>query len=992
MSSSLNVSHPQLSWSDFRLLAESLVDHAVFVLGREGQVVIWNGAAEKLCGYRESEIVGAQYSTFFVPEDVAAGKPERAIKCATSFGQIAEEGWRLRGNGTRFWASEVLTALRNANGELIGFGSVLRDLTTSRRAEDELRRSEEHFRLLIENVGDYAIYMLDAQGRITTWNLGAQRLKGYSAAEVIGRDFSLFFPEEDVAEGKPARELSLARTQGRFEDEGWRVRKGGERFWANAILTAVFDARSELVGFVKITRDLTLRREREEAERRLFREQLARELAEAAERKLRESEERYRALSRRLEIVLEGVADGISVQDRSGAIVFANSAAAHACGFDTPEQLIAAESSVMVSNFELVDRAGNPMSFADLPGRRVLAGEQSCTAVFRVIERRTLRTWWTQVRASAVLGADGKPELAVNIWHDVTTEYQHERQAKYLADATSALGGSLDCDIMLAAFTRVFVPGLADYCSIYLLEHNQLRRVASAPLDAATSHAVERYRQRFPSDPERTGGLWNVVQSGVAAVYNDISDELLAVSVEDEERREALRSLGMKAVLIVPIRVRHRVMGVITLVVSESNRRFESGDVTLVEELGLRAGVALENAQLYAAAQQAAHAAEEASRAKDEFLAIVSHELRTPLNAIVGWSALLRERMTDRAANKPIEVIYRNAQAQIRIIDDILDVSRVITGKLRIDVRPTDIVAITRDAIEVVRPSASAKQISLQLETGREFFPIAADPDRMQQAIWNLLSNAVKFTEPKGKVRVLVAQEGSSMVLTVRDSGRGIEPDFLPFVFDRFRQADASVTRRFGGLGLGLALVRHIVELHGGKVAATSQGMNQGSTFTITLPIVAQMPPTLEERERARAGDSNAPGVALNDLRVLVVDDEADARELVAAVLTGAGAVVETASSSKSGLAKFLEFCPHVVVSDIGMPDEDGFTFMRKIRALSQQQGGQVPSLALTALARDEDRRKAIAAGYSAHIGKPVTPVALTSAVAKLAGVPRPCE
>jgi CheY-like chemotaxis protein len=334
-------------------------------------------------------------------------------------------------------------------------------------------------------------------------------------------------------------------------------------------------------------------------------------------------------------------------------------------------------------------------------------------------------------------------------------------------------------------------------------------------------------------------------------------------------------------------------------------------------------------------------------------------------------------------------VIHRNAQAQVKIIEDILDVSRIITGKLRIDPRPSDLVAIARDAIEVVRPSADAKRIRLEFEPDSHSCLLIADPERLQQVVWNLLSNAVKFTDAGGRVRVHVGLQRSQVVLVVTDTGKGIQPDFLPLVFERFRQADSSTTRRVGGLGLGLALVRHIVELHGGRVTAASDGVDQGATFTITLPLRPVIPATIGKRRAAASTSATAPGAAvvLDGIKVLIVDDEADARDLVAEVLAEVGAVVKTAPSAMEGFDTFQLFQPDVLVSDIGMPDEDGYSLMRRIRALPIGQGGRVGSLALTAFAREEDRIKAISAGYTTHLGKPASAEALASAVANLASV-----
>jgi PAS domain S-box-containing protein len=841
-------------------------------------------------------------------------------------------------------------------------------------------------RLLVESVADHAIFMLGADGRVTSWNFGAETIKGYEAHEIVGEHHSRFYPPEDVASGKPRRDLEMAERVGRVEGEGWRIRKDGSRFWASIVILPLREESGNLRGFGAVTRDLTDRRKAEATEERLIEERIAREVAEEGERQFRQSEERYRELSQRLGIVLEGVADGITVQDNEGRIVFANSAAATVCGFESADELMNTPPDEVIHRFEILDEHDERFDLAKMPPRRVLDGEATSSAVLHVRERRTGRDWWTLVRATAIVGTDGKPDLAVNIWHDVSAERNHERQSMYLTEATAALGASLKYDEMLSTLARVLVPRLADWCSIYIIDGNELRNVAVAHADPAKSEAVKEYQRKYPTGQR---GVWQVAQTGESALYHEITDDMLKVAAQDAAQLEILRAFHIKAAMLAPIVVRNQVLGVISLVSTESRRHYDADDLGLAEELGRRAGVALENARLFREAQESARAAEVASRAKDEFLATVSHELRTPLNAILGWSTLLKDRLTDAAFVKPIHVIHRNAQRQVRLIDDIMDVSRVITGKLRLDAKPTDLVAITREAIEVIRPSAVAKQIDIEFAPTGDHFLLVADSERLQQVAWNLLSNAVKFTDAGGKVLLSLRQERASVILSVTDTGKGIEPEFLPFVFERFKQADSSTTRRVGGLGLGLALVRHIVELHGGQVAAASEGPGKGAQFTITLPIRAVIPNTPESTPRARASPPPAlPASALNGVRVLVVDDEPDALDLIAAVLRDAGASVETARSAAEGFGSFKRTRPDVLVSDIGMPDEDGFCFIRRVRSLSEREGGAVPSLALTAFAREEDRTRAIAAGYTTHIGKPVDPAALATAVAHLASEP----
>jgi PAS domain S-box-containing protein len=984
------------TWEDYRLLVESVEDYAIFLLELDGRVATWNLGAEKIKGYTADEIIGQHFSRFYTPEDAAAGLPLQLLATAERYGHAQHEGWRMRKDGTRFWAQVAITALRDEQRRVVRFAKVTRDLTDRRQAEEALRRSEERFRLLVESVTDYAIYMLGPGGQVATWNAGAERMKGYRPDEIIGRSFALFFPEDDVRAGKPKIELEAARVQGRFEEEGWRVRKDGERFWANVTLTAVHDSQGELVGFAKVTRDLTARRQAEMTERRLLREQAARAAAEEGERQLRESEERYRALSSRLEIILEGVADGITVQDRSGQVTYANMAAARMSGFASVKELVESSPAAMVERFDLRDEQGQALRAEDLPGWRALRGERGASAVLHVIERGAGREWWSRVRATAVTGSDGQPELAVNVWHDVGAERRQQLESRWLDEATAALTGSLEPEPMLQAFASVLVPGFADWCSIRLLDGERLRHGAVVHVDPAKG-ALLRQHELIQGDGGRQTQS-NVLRTAQPELHEDVTDALLQRVARSAEELALLRALGPKSVVIVPIGVRERASGTMLLVHSDSGRRFDPHAMGLASELGRRAGIALENARLFAAVQQAAEEAESAAlnaetanRLKDEFLATVSHELRTPLNAIVGWASILRRRELEPGIAKGIEVIERNARTQVKIIEDILDVSRIISGKLRLELKSTDLVAIAREAIEVVRPSASAKGIAIALESRQESCRLVADPERIQQVIWNLLSNAVKFTEQSGSVRVVVGQDGSNASLTVTDTGSGIDPEFVPHVFDRFKQADGSTTRRFGGLGLGLALVRHIVELHGGSVAAQSAGRGQGASFSITLPIRAVV------RETPRSLPVVAqPGVEpvgdpaeLKGLRVLVVDDDDDAREVLSAVLVEAGAVVQCASSVRDGIDAVQRFRPQILVSDIGMPDEDGYSFIRRVRSLEPAGGGGIPSIALTAYTRSDDRIKALEAGFTTHVGKPVNPEALVATVANLAAVAR---
>lgn len=389
--------------------------------------------------------------------------------------------------------------------------------------------------------------------------------------------------------------------------------------------------------------------------------------------------------------------------------------------------------------------------------------------------------------------------------------------------------------------------------------------------------------------------------------------------------------------------------------------------------------------------EQAARAeAEAVNRIKDEFLATLSHELRTPLNAMLGWTQLLRSRKFDENTTaRALETIDRNSRTLAQLIEDVLDVSRIIRGKLRLNLRPVELVPLVEAAIDTVRPAADAKEISLDFQYDSAVGIVMGDANRLQQIVWNLLSNAVKFTPKRGRVEVQLERINSRVQIRVSDTGSGIDPEFLPHVFERFRQADSSTTRSHGGLGLGLAIVRHLVELHGGTVSVISKGIDKGATFIVNLPmkVVSINYDTAQPKLSIDLDASTNQQLSiLEGLRVLLVDDEADARHLLTTILGQYGAQVMAVASAMEAISALQQFHPDILVSDIGMPQEDGYTLIRKIRTLSIEQGGRIPAVALTAYARTEDRTQALLAGFQLHIPKPINPAELAVVVANLAG------
>jgi signal transduction histidine kinase/CheY-like chemotaxis protein len=429
--------------------------------------------------------------------------------------------------------------------------------------------------------------------------------------------------------------------------------------------------------------------------------------------------------------------------------------------------------------------------------------------------------------------------------------------------------------------------------------------------------------------------------------------------------------------------VEGRAVGGLSLGFTEPQELNED-DQAFILALAQQCAQAIARSHLYEAERTARSAAEAANRVKDEFLAVLSHELRTPLNPILGWAKLLRSRKFDPAtSDRALETIERNAKLQTQLIEDLLDVSRILQGKLSLNVYPVDLVSTIEAAIETVRLSAEAKSIQIQTILEPGVGQVSGDANRLQQVVWNLLANAVKFTPPGGQVAIALEQVEAQAQIRVTDTGKGIAPEFLPYVFDYFRQEDGTTTRTFGGLGLGLAIVRHLVELHGGTVSVSSPGEGQGATFLIKLPCLQN------DRERQSDEKDNFSvltfdSLPLSGLQILVVDDDADMREFLCFLLEQSGATVTSVASAVAALTALSQSQPNVIISDIGMPEINGYMLMRQVRSLKPDQGGNIPAIALTAYAAEIDYQQAIAAGFQRHVPKPVEPEALVKAIASL--------
>jgi len=540
---------------------------------------------------------------------------------------------------------------------------------------------------------------------------------------------------------------------------------------------------------------------------------------------------------------------------------------------------------------------------------------------------------------------------------------ENERRATVLASASRLLGSSMDTAVLLGSLAKLITQSFTDWCFIDLMTGEQgLTRRACCNCGLDSPNGLMSVRE-WPIDAEMHTLLIPEIKS-YASVHLEV--------------RESLAGVPFESLLIAPVHARGQRMGYLILARERNGqRRFDNFDAATAEDLGQRIGLALDHASIY-------HEAQQANRMKDEFLAVVSHELRTPLTPILGWTKILSAASLDAPTMKRgLDVIDRNIKAQSKLIDDLLDISRIITGKLRLNLRKVELQRVIDLALESLRPAALAKSISLETASDGQL-ELVIDPSRLQQVLWNLIFNAIKFTPANGTIHVSWKPVGHQVEIVVSDTGRGISPRFLPFVFDRFRQADSSSTRSDGGLGIGLSITRQIVELHGGTVSVASPGEGRGSVFTVRLPLAipesalghTPSSSSSEKSETVREAPS------LKGLHILVVDDNADARDLLTMLLEQAGARVITKESVATGLPVFDEQHLDLLLCDLAMPNEDGFQMIQKVRV--HPRGLTTPSIALSAYCREQDVQSALKSGFNQHISKPIEPSELFSSILAL--------
>jgi PAS domain S-box-containing protein len=780
----------------FRQLFESLHDYGVFMISADGIVESWNRGAMRLEGYRSQEIVGLPFAHLFTNDDRTVGTPTRLLTQAARLGNANYDGWLLRKCGTTFWASLTVSCVEDEKGRLRGFSVVARDLTERQQTDQALRRSEQHFRLLVESLQESSMFMLATDGTVESWNPGAQRVKGYRADEIVGTNFSRFFPKEEIERGTTTRLVRDADLQGHASYEGWLMRKGGLPFWASLTLSAVEDEHGRLIGFSDVCRDLSRRKATEDA--------------------LRESEERVRFLID-------------SLQD-------------HAVFMISPEGRVSAwtPGAERIKGYRSDEALGLPFS-------RFFPPEEAKTGTAeRLLERAATEgraeyegwlvhksggTIWGSITLGAVKDRDGALRGFSSVARDLTERMRAERSQTFLSHASAVLAGSLDYHTTLERVAQLATTELAQACIVGMLARNgspAIEAVAIAHVDPEKQRALEAALGTIPDEPGVPHGVGYVIRAGQSELYSDVSDLGWVNDVFGREHAALIRDLHVRSYMCVPMTARGQTVGAIAFLSTAPGVRYGHTDLTLAEELAQRAALAVESARLYEQAQNAICM-------REDILAVVSHDLRSPLSVIqMGTTELLAQVCPPDAdvAKEVMERINRAADRMHHLIRDLLDFSSIDAGRLTIEVANHDLHGLIAEALDMLLPLAEKQGVGFQDESEELRVEVRCDRDRVLQVLSNQVGNAIKFMRFGGTVKLRAKLVGTQVEVSVSDTGPGIPEEALPHVFDRYWHS----RRRDHGLGLGLAISKGIIEAHGGALRVESE-VAHGTTFYFTLPL-----------------------------------------------------------------------------------------------------------------------------------------------------------
>jgi PAS domain S-box-containing protein len=801
----------------------------------------------------------------------------------------------------------------------------------------------ELFRLLIENVTDYAIFALDPQGNVASWHPGAERIKGYKADEIIGQHFSKFYPQDALGRRCPGDELKVATVEGRFEDEGWRLRKDGTQFWAKVVITALKNEHGQLQGFSKITKDLTGRNQAEESTRFLAAEQDSRNVVEDSEWRIRASEERLRLA---LDAGRMGVWDW---NIRTGDLKWS----------DSLEPLHGLAPGTFGGTFEHFQALIHPddRDAVNDAIQQALEGSGEFYVEFRNVWHGGGIHWIAG--SGKVYYDDGSPSRMIGIGMDVTRRKRAEQTAQFLADASAALAVLVDFDGTLQKVANLAVPYFTDWVSVDVLEESgNLRRVAVAHVDPAKMDLAHDLYRRFPPDPSAPNGVWNILRTGEAEIVAEITDDMLVASVKNEELLDIMRELGLKSYIGVPLTVRGRTVGVLTFIAAESGHVYDNTDLTVAKDLASRAAIAVENSQLNQELR-------EADQRKDEFLATLAHELRNPLAPIrTGLHVLKLAGGGGDTGDEVRSMMERQITHMVRLIDDLLDVSRITRNKLELRRERVTLATVIHTAVETSRPLIDEGEHTFSMTLTPFPVYLDADPVRLAQVISNLLTNAAKYTERGGRITLTAESQGTEAVVRVRDNGLGIPVADQAHIFEMFSQVDRNPERAQVGLGIGLMLVERLTAMHGGSVEVESAGRGQGSEFIVRIPVLNEV------RQCSAEGATGPEVVAGSQRRILVVDDNRDAAETLGMMLKLMGNEIRTANDGLAAVEVAEAFRPEMILMDIGLPKLSGYDACRRIRSQAWSEGMVI--VPITGWGQEDDRRHSQEAGFDYHLVKPV--------------------
>jgi PAS domain S-box-containing protein len=1100
-----------------RLLVQATTDYAIFMLDPSGHVVTWNAGAERLKGYKPDEIIGQHFSRFYPAEANERGWPQHELEVARREGRFEDEGWRVRKDGTQFWANVVITALYDESGAFKGFSKITRDLTERKRLEENARslaeetaarraaqEERERLRVTLASIGD-AVISTDDKGRVTFLNTIAESLVGWTAEEAASRTLTDVFHIVNEATRQPVenpalRALRDGRVVGLANHTILISRDGIERPIDDSA-APIRDANNNVVGCILVFRDASEQRRTEqhrnarlavthvlnqaetvhdgtvgvlrsvceslawdvgflwivnedatalECRQSWHRPQVTVEDFETASCNrsfekdqglpgrvwnsgkpawivnIRKDESFPRLASAIASGLHSAIACPIDVGHTIGVIEFftkrirepdadllemIGTIAGSVGQFierKTAEKELRrseerfrqlanampqivwtarADGKIDYLNRRWTELTGLPDTVSNdawgpilHPDDAASASERWAASVatgapfemeIRLLDRRQQSYRWHLIRTAAVCDDAGK----VIRWFGTGTEIHDQKRAeessRFLAAASAALAGVVDFESTLQKLVKLAVPYFADWSAIDIVEDAGLRRLAVTHKDPDKIQIAHELIREYPPDLHAKGGVAAVLRAGKAEMLSDISDDLLQAAARDERHLSLIRSLGLRSYVCVPLIVSGETIGVLTFATAESGRRYSDADLSLAMDLAHRAAVAIENTRLYEALR-------DTDRRKDEFLATLAHELRNPLAPIRNSLQILKmPRVDPETIERSREMMDRQVQQLVRMVDDLLDVSRVMRGKIELRKERVELASVVARAIETAQPLIEAQTHELTVNLANESLPLDADPVRLSQVLGNLLTNAAKYTDRNGRIRVTAAREGDEAVLRILDNGIGLAPDMLPHVFDLFVQADHSSTKAQGGLGIGLTLVKNLVGMHGGSVSAHSPGLGQGCEFVVRLPLAKHHDVESHEREVQEVLRKNTGH------RLLIVDDNHDAAESLALLLRLQGHDVQVAHDGPAALRLLATSHPDLVFLDIGMPGMDGYEVARRIRQIPGNEN--VVLAALTGWGQMEDRRRTTAAGFNHHLVKPLEPKALGELLSTLA-------